>query len=143
MKKLINISVVMAYLAGVVLLLCACSDNLDVKQQYAFSVETMPIPTQIAKGQTVEIRCLLKENGNFLDNQYTIRYFQFEGKGALRLGTNGKAFLPNDRYILPYKEFRLYYTSLCEESQALTVYFENSFGECKEVKLEFRAVKKE
>ncbi len=97
---------------------------------------------RIAKGQTVEIRCLLKEDGNFLDNKYTIRYFQFEGEGTLQLETFGKAFVPNDRYALPYREFNLYYTSLCDESQALTVYFENSFGECKEVKLEFNAIQK-
>ena len=51
---------------------------------------------------------------------YTIRYFQYDGEGTLKLD-NGLVFLPNDRYLLENEKFRLYYTSECDESQSLTI----------------------
>ena len=39
-------------------------------------VETMPVPKDIVRGQTVEIRCELKAEGKFDGTIYTIRYFQ-------------------------------------------------------------------
>lgn len=140
MSKIIKISLIMAYLAGVALLLFACSDSLDIQQQYGFIVETLPVPDEIRENETVEIRCTLREQGTFADNRYSIRYFQFEGKGSLRLGEDGKPFVPNDRYALPDKKFRLYYTSKSSESQALTVYFENSFGEIKVTEFRFSII---
>ena len=35
---------------------------------------------KVTKGQTVEIRCELKKEGDFANTLYTIRYFQFEGE---------------------------------------------------------------
>ena len=66
-------------------MLTSCSDDLDVQQSYPFTVETMPVPTRIVKGETVEIRCELKREGRFSDARYTIRYFQPDGKGKLRM----------------------------------------------------------
>ena len=37
--------------------------------------------------------------GDFSGTLYTIRYFQFEGEGSLKMD-NGITFLPNDRYLL-------------------------------------------
>lgn len=116
--------------------LFACNSGLDIQQDYEFDVRTMPVRKEIKQGETVEIRCTLTEKGNFADNRYTIRYFQFDGVGELRLGKDGEAFLPNDRYSLPEKEFRLYYTSRSDESQAFEVVVKNSAG--KEVKLDFQ-----
>ena len=80
----------------------ACDDGLDVTQAYPFMVETMPVPK--------EIRCELVREGEFDGAVYTIRYFQFDGEGTLKLD-NGLVFLPNDRYLLENEKFRLYYTS--------------------------------
>lgn len=46
-------------------LLSACNDEMDVQQSYPFKVETLPVPTRIVKGETVEIRCELKREGRF------------------------------------------------------------------------------
>ena len=67
-------------------ILTSCSDDLDVQQSYPFKVETMPVPTRIVKGETVEIRCELKQEGRFSDARYTIRYFQPDGKGKIAHG---------------------------------------------------------
>lgn len=127
------------WVVGVLLIagfcLSACNSGLDIQQAYEFDVQTMPVRKEVKQNETVEIRCTLTEKGNFADNRYTIRYFQFDGAGELRLGKDGEAFLPNDRYHLTHKEFCLYYTSRSDESQHFEVVVENSAGE--EVKLEF------
>jgi len=105
--------------------LVSCDNELDVQQGYPFTVETMPVPTRIIKGETVEIRCELKREGRFSDARYTIRYFQPDGKGTLRMD-DGMVLLPNDRYPLDREVFRLYYTSECEDQQTIDIYFEDN-----------------
>lgn len=60
--------------------LSACDHKLDIQQAYEFDVRTMPVPKEIAVGETIEIRCTLTEKGSFGDNRYTIRYFQYDGR---------------------------------------------------------------
>lgn len=131
------------YLMGVSLLLFACNSRLDIQQAYEFDIHTMPICKSIKQNETVEIRCALIETGSFADNRYTIRYFQSDGYGELRLGKEGDVFLPNDRYPLPGKEFRLYYTSRSDESQQFEVVVEDSFGNEKKLEFQFNAEKEE
>ena len=107
--------VAVLFLGLAVLLLSACSDEMEVQQSYPFKVENMPVPTRIIKGETVEIRCEL----------YTIRYFQPDGEGKLRMD-DGMVLLPNDRYPLDREVFRLYYTSESEEQQTIDIYFEDN-----------------
>jgi len=118
--------------------LSACDSKLDIQQAYEFDIRTMPVRKDIKQNETVEIRCSLIETGSFADNRYTIRYFQSDGYGELRLGKDGNVFLPNDRYPLPDKEFRLYYTSRSDDSQQFEVVVKDSFGN--EKKLEFQFI---
>ena len=131
------------WVVGVLLIagfcLSACDSKLDIQQAYEFDIRTMPVRKDIKQNETVEIRCTLIETGNFADNRYTIRYFQSEGYGELRLGKDGKAFLPNDRYPLPNKEFRLYYTSRSDDSQQFEVVVEDSFGNERKLEFQFNA----
>lgn len=105
--------------------LVSCDNKLEVQQSYPFVVETMPVPARIVKGETVEIRCELRREGRFSDARYTIRYFQTDGKGTLRMD-DGMVLLPNDRYPLDREVFRLYYTSACEDRQSIDIYFEDN-----------------
>ena len=114
----------------------ACDDDLDVTQAYPFTVETMPVPKELAQGETAEIRCELVREGEFDGALYTIRYFQYDGEGTLKLD-NGLVLQPNDRYLLENEKFRLYYTSECDESQSLTITMEDNFGNACEWELEF------
>ena len=114
----------------------SCDDELDVMQAYPFTVETMPVPKELAKGETAEIRCELVREGEFDGAVYTIRYFQFDGEGTLKLD-NGLVFQPNDRYLLENEKFRLNYTSECDESQSLTITVEDNFGNSFEWEVEF------
>lgn len=117
------LSATLVALAAVALV--SCDNDLDVQQEYPFTVETMPVPTRIVKGETVEVRCELKREGRFSDARYTIRYFQPDGKGTLRMD-DGMVLLPNDRYPLDREVFRLYYTSACEDQQSIDIYFEDN-----------------
>ena len=116
--------------------LASCDDELDIQQSYPFTVETMPVSNKVTRGQTVEIRCEMKKEGNYANTLYTIRYFQFEGEGTLKMD-NGITFLPNDRYLLENEKFRLYYTSGCSEAQNFIVVVEDNFGNAYELEFDF------
>ena len=141
-KNFFNSIWVMGVLTLAVFCLSACDRELDVQQSYPFTVETMPVQKDIVKGQMAEIRCTLKREGDFADTRYTIRYFQLDGKGTLRMD-NGTAFKPNDRYPLTKNVFRLYYTSLSTDRQTIDVYVEDSFGKMQQLTFSFNNEKAE
>ena len=129
MKKfLVNTIWAVGGIALALFCLSACTRELDVQQAYDFSLEVMPVQNSIAKGETAEMRCSLKRAGRFADTRYTIRYFQPDGKGRLRMD-DGTLFLPNDRYPLTKQEFRLCYTSLSTDRQTIDIYVEDNFGQ--------------
>ena len=142
MKKILNTIWVMGVLTLAVFCLSACDRDLDVQLSYPFTVETMPVQQDIVKGQTAEIRCMLKWEGNFADTRYTIRYFQPDGKGTLRMD-NGAVFKPNDRYPLTKDVFRLYYTSASTDRQTIDVYVEDNFGQTVKLSFNFNNEKNE
>ncbi|MEE3725308.1 TraQ conjugal transfer family protein [Riemerella anatipestifer] len=73
---------------------------------------------------------------------YTLRYFQFEGNGRLKLA-NQEPFLPNDMYVIPNRTFRLYYTSLSNNTQSFEVWIADSKGKEQKLRFEFNAKKEE
>ena len=125
------------FVCALSVILSSCSDELDIQQSYPFKVETMPVPKDIVRGQTVEIRCELKAEGKVDGTIYTIRYFQHDGKGSLRM-ENGTVFQPNDRYLLENEKFRLYYTSQSgKESQTIDLYLEDNWGNLQQLTYDF------
>ncbi len=125
-------------LAVVSFCLPACDRELEVRQAYDFTLETMPVQKDLRRGETAEIRCSLKRAGRFAGARYTLRYFQSEGKGMLRLD-KGAALKPNDRYPLVREEFRLYYTSQMLARQTIDVYIEDNFGVMKRLTFDFNS----
>ena len=116
----------------------ACDRELEVQQAYDFTLETMPVQKDLRRGETAEIRCSLKRAGRYAGARYTLRYFQNEGKGMLRLD-KGAALKPNDRYPLVREEFRLYYTSQMLARQTIDVYIEDNFGVMKRLTFDFNS----
>ena len=99
----------------------------------------MPVADGIAKGETVEIRLEIKAEGDFDGTLYTLRYFQPDGNGSLKLA-NGTTLKPNDRYLLEDAKFRLYYTSeSVDEAQTIDLYFENNWGDLQMLSFDFNA----
>ena len=136
-KKRTSIFNLAAFLliAAVSFTFMSCDEDMDIQQSYPFTVETMPVPNKVSMGETVEIRCELKKEGDYANTLYTIRYFQYEGEGTLKMD-NGITFLPNDRYLLENEKFRLYYTSKCNEAQNFIVVVEDNFGNSYELEFD-------
>lgn len=107
--------------------LTSCSDDLDVQQSYPFTVEVMPYADKIAKGQTIELRFEIKPEGNYTNTLYTIRYFQYDGEGTLKL-VDGPVLVNNNRVLLESKTFRLNYTAKNDEAHKFLVVVEDSFN---------------
>lgn len=105
---------------------CACSDTIDIRQDYAFEVTHLPVPKKIKEGETIEIRCQLERSGYFSETAFRFRYYQPDGKGELRMD-DSEPFLPNDYYDLTKETFRFYYTSRSDEQQVIDIYFFDSF----------------
>jgi hypothetical protein len=136
MKKIISNMVRCGFIVAAIFCCSACDNKLEVQQAYPFTVETMPVQTQIVKGETAEIRCELKRDGQYDETTYTIRFFQSEGKGFLRMN-DGTVFKPNDRYPLNKEIFRLYYTSASTDQQTIDVYVEDNFGQVVQLTFDF------
>jgi hypothetical protein len=128
MRKTRNLAGFATWLAVIMMLTVACDDELDIRQDYRFDLETMPVQKRIRKNETVEIRCQLVKEGNYRDAKYTIRYFQTDGKGELYLD-DGRLLTPNDLFLLGKDVFKLYYTSHCTDQQNFDVFIEDSFGQ--------------
>ena len=114
-------------LFAIVLALTSCSDDLDVQQSYPFTVEVMPYGDKIKQGQTVELRFEIKPEGNYANTLYTIRYFQYDGEGSLKL-VDGPVLVNNDRVLLESKTFRLTYTAKSSQAHKLLIVIEDNFG---------------
>ena len=118
---------VLSILFAMMLTLASCSDDLDVQQSYPFTVEVMPFGSKIANGETVELRFEIKPEGNYKNTLYTIRYFQYDGEGTLKL-VDGPVLVNNDRVLLESKTFRLNYTANSSDAHKCLVVVEDNFG---------------
>ena len=105
----------------------ACSDDIDIKQDYEFEVNHLPVQKSIKKGETAEIRLQLVRSGRWEGAEYYMRYFQPDGTGELKK-EDGLIFKPNDLYEISKETFRLYYTSQSEDQQVIDLYFLDNFG---------------
>ena len=142
MKKMKKILALAVWIAALGLLCASCDNGLDIQQAYTFSLETMPVQKRISVGETAEIRCTLVREGRYDGARYTIRYFQPDGRGELRMD-DGTVFLPNDRYLLENEKFRLYYTAEGDEAHNFIVVVEDNFNNSYELEFDFnnRSVK--
>ena len=111
-------------LFAIVISMTSCSDDLDVQQSYPFTVEVMPYADKITQGQTVELRFEIKPEGNYTNTLYTIRYFQYDGEGTLKL-VDGPVLVNNDRVLLESKTFRLNYTAKSADAHKFLVVVED------------------
>ena len=136
-----------AWAIGVLLLagfcLVGCDRRLDVRTVYPFQVTTMPIPKTLAPGEEVEIRCTLAPERIVKGTRYTLRYFQYDGSGALSIGRRGKPLTPNDRYAIAPGHFTLYYHSLSAERQSLEVVIEDNHGQSQTLAFDFNSKEKD
>ena len=117
----------------------SCSkDELEIQNDFPFELKVMPVPKEIANGNTVEIRLTIQPTSNYSNAQYYLRYFQFDGQGTLQYYEE-QPYLPNHLYPLQAKQFRLYYTSNSTVSQSFDVWISDNFGNEKQLNFEFNS----
>lgn len=135
-KRLISMAVIMVSIF-IVIALDSCDKELDIKTNFPFELQVLPVPKSVGKGETVTIRCTLKTGGNYEGTFYKIRYFQFDGTGKILLA--GKTLKPNDLFPLPGKEFTLYYISESTVTQAFDIWISDNKGNEKKMSFQFNA----
>ncbi|SFO36632.1 protein of unknown function [Paenimyroides ummariense] len=118
---------------------CNTADELEIQQNFPFELKVMPVPKEIADGDTVEIRISIESTGSYKENKYYLLYFQFDGQGTLQY-YDEQPYLPNDIYFLPKKQFRLYYTSTSKITQSFIVWISDDFGNEKNLKFQFNSI---
>lgn len=142
MRNILNtgkqILVLLMVTAGCFLNTSCEEEELNIQDNFPFEVSVMPVPDEIADGQTVELRFTIQPTGNYSNTRYFIRYFQFEGQGTLQY-FDDPPYLPNDLYELPDLQFRLYYTSASVVSQSFDVWISDNFGNERQVSFQFNS----
>lgn len=133
-----SLPVLLAVLISSFALLSCDKDELEIQNNFPFEVKVMPVPKDIANGDTVEIRFTIEPTGNYNNKQYFIRYFQFDGQGTLRYYSE-PPYQPNDLYSIQAEQFRLYYTSNSFVSQSFEVWISDNFGNEKQLSFEFNS----
>lgn len=137
MRKILYFMMITCCMATAFFCLGSCDSDLDIQQEYPFTVEAMPVADKIKNGETVEIRLEILSDGDFNGTVYTLRYFQPDGDGLLKM-EDGTVLKPNDRYLLNEKKFRLYYTSKSvDEAQTIDLYFENNWKDIRQLSFNF------
>jgi hypothetical protein len=108
-------------------IVCACSDRLDIVQDYGYRIETLPLLAKLQPGETVDMEFSIVREGYYKEAAYRFRYFQSEGEGTLSY--KGKVLPVNRFQEITSDNFVLTYQSLCDDQQQLDfVFVESIFG---------------
>lgn len=135
MKKFASYFLYTLLLAAVACACSGCSDDLDIRRNYPYSVETLPLPKSLKKGQSVDLEFSIVREGNYTGTTYQYRYFQSEGEGLL---TNKGQIIPVNRFQpIASDDFMLTYTNLAEEQAQLDFVFEDNVGQRVEYMITF------
>lgn len=128
MKKFASYFLYTLLLAAIACASGGCSDDLDIRRDYPYSVETLPLPKSLKKGESVDLEFSIVREGNYAGTTYKFRYFQSEGEGLL--STAKGQIIPVNRFQpIAFDDFVLTYTNLAEEQAQLDFVFEDNFGQ--------------
>lgn len=130
-----------------VLAFSSCNDEIDIRQDYDFSLSSWYLQKQIATGETVEIRFYLDREGDYEKAEYEIGYIQMEGKGEV---TDREGVKLVNREVRPLAEvpeldaenpvkqvFTLFYRSTSAKRSELKFFVRDNFGREKELTVTF------
>ena len=92
MKRMTELIFTAGFALVAAVLLCACSDKLDIQQVYEFDLATLPVQTTIVEGGEAEIRCQLVRSGAVRGNGVFHPLFPAYGqRGTSSGGRHGAA----------------------------------------------------
>ena len=125
----------------------SCNDEIDIRQDYDFSLSSWYLQKQIATGETVEIRFYLDREGDYEKAEYEIGYIQMEGKGEV---TDSEGVRLVNREVRPLAEvpeldrenpvrqiFTLFYRSTSARRSELKFFVRDNFGQERELAVTF------
>ena len=125
----------------------SCNDEIDIRQDYDFSLSSWYLQKQIATGETVEIRFYLDREGDYERAEYEIGYIQMEGKGEV-FDSEGVKLI--NREVRPLTEvpgldtenpvrqiFTLFYRSTSAGRSELKFFVRDNFGQERELTVTF------
>lgn len=115
----------------------SCSDSLDIKQDYSFSIKTLPVPKKLKQEEVTALEFIIVREGKYRNATYSFRYFQADGKGVL-MDNTGKAFPMNRFHTITNDEFTVLYQSNCKDAQTLDFVFQDNFGQEIEYSISFQ-----
>lgn len=113
---------------SIMLLALSCNDDLDIRQDYGYAIETLPLPKSLKKGEAADLEFSIIREGNYKGAMYIFRYFQSEGTGMLT-DTTGTMIPVNRFQSIASDDFMLTYTNLTEEQARLDFVFVDNFGQ--------------
>ena len=132
MKKTLSYFLYTMLIACIV---CACSDSLDIVQDYGYRVETLPLPKSLKKGETVALEFSILREGHYEETAYRFRFFQSEGEGLLSY--KGISVPVNRFQEIESDNFVLTYTNFTDGQVQLDFVFEDNFGKRVEYAITF------
>ena len=116
----------------------SCNDEIDIRQDYDFSLSSWYLQKQIATDETVEIRFYLDREGDYDKAEYEIGYIHMEGKGEV---TDCEGVKLVNREVRPLAEvprldaenpvrqvFTLCYRSTSAKRSELKFFVRDNFG---------------
>lgn len=128
----------------------SCNDDIDIRQDYDFSLSSWYLQEQIETGETVEIRFYLDREGDYEKAEYEIGYIQMEGKGEV---TDSEGVRLVNREVRPLAEvpeldrenpvrqvFTLFYRSTSARRSELKFFVRDNFGQERELAVTFDTV---
>ena len=115
-----------------------CSNKLDIRQNYGYSIATLPLPKSLKQGEIVPLEFSVVREGFYTGTSYQFRYFQPDGAGILVY--NG-VIIPVNRFQPVVSDtFTVYYQCLdATQQQQLDFHFEDNFGQSVEYSVQFSA----
>lgn len=130
-----------------VLVFGSCNDDIDIRQDYDFSLSSWYLQEQIETGETVEIRFYLDREGDYEKAEYEIGYIQMEGKGEV---TDSEGVRLVNREVRPLAEvpeldrenpvrqvFTLFYRSTSARRSELKFFVRDNFEQERELTVTF------
>lgn len=117
-------------LALLITIFSSCDTDVDVKQDYDFEITMQKYRKEIKEGETKELEFFIKKEGNYERGEYFVSVFLRSGRGTITIGD--EPLNENTFVKVNSSGFRLYYTSLSNETHQIEVIVKDSFGKEKE-----------
>lgn len=118
------------------LLFSSCDDELSIKTDYDYSIEMLPIPRKLGKGESVLLEFSIIREEYYSETAFKFRYFQMEGKGTL-YDSRRQRLSMNTLYKIDKDDFVLVYQSDSDETQQLDFVFFDNFGKKVDYSIKF------